>query len=100
MANTEETTSGNGEKKELTKAEKKALFKTADEYQSVVDDALKAVDEAKLELSAAIQEIADQVGNGPFELTSGSRKGEIVRISNRNDVYFFKGMGKAEVERI
>lgn len=92
-------------KAKLSKADKQALFAVPRSIDAEIAALEASIVECNDRKSASIKAIEDALGNGPFGV-----QGEVVRISSRTlknedgtpgrSVFFFKGQGKIEIDRI
>lgn len=76
---------------ELTKEEIQKLFATYDAADAAFEMAKSKVDTLSIKRQAAVKDIYEKVGAGPF-----TRKGRRVQILKRGDSYFFKGENTTE----
>lgn len=80
---------------QLSKEEIKKLFDSYDAVDAAFESAKSKVDAFSQKRQAAVRDIYEQVGAGPF-----TRKGRKVRISKRGEVYFFRGESDADTIEI
>lgn len=104
---TAETTETVTETKELTKAQKKALFDNYSKADSRREKARKDLEQANTDCSAAAGEIYEQMGKGPFKYN-----GVVIKVVKRDSkeknedgspvwtTYFFRGPRQTDVEEI
>lgn len=81
-------------KKEMTLAEKRAMFVDYEAAQEDIDRGVEDLDVLKGVSNACVKEIHEALGKGPF-----LRNGKHLVIAVRGDTYFFRGV-KGKVEEI
>lgn len=73
------------EQKEATSEQRRALFETYEAHLKKVANAEALLEEAKIELSVAVQTIVQRCGTGPYIW-----RGEKLTPGRREDRFFFK----------
>lgn len=83
------------EKKELTKAEKKALFAAYEKTDAAWQAKKVEMEKLAVARSAAVKEIFELLGKGPF-----GYKGDTLIVVKRGDAYYFRGKSDRQIEEI
>ncbi len=83
------------ESKPLTKGQRKQLFAEYKDATVTLLNAEQGVVETRLTVGHCVQNIAEQIGNGPFRF-----EGEEISVGKRGETYFMKRRQAREVVEI